>query len=248
MTTSDTATARPVTIDLPEFTRLDPTVGWSRRLVLRTDRRTVEVYEAVGGGVPEREYYGLDPVLADLPLDLADGTRLTAYLASERAQTLLLGLCGDGTLDPENEEWDDARDRINGAILAECDESPKYWDAGEWFQYTSDNELFGAAPDFSDEALDKRAHDLCGEAAMDGQRLVVSEVRDYVGRLWSESTAAVRDDLTDDDADLFSEVDAGEWTMDDLAACLREGRRSLSLVAIRAVLAARLAARAEVAS
>jgi hypothetical protein len=233
----------PVAIDLPKFTRLDPTAGWSRELVLRTDRRTVEVCELVGNGRPERIWSGIDPVLADLPLDLADGSRIAAYLGSERAQTLLSGLCGDGTLDPESEEWDDARDELNGAVLAECDESPKYWDADDFFNYALADEIFGLGFDGADAALEKRAHDLAAEAAQDGQRLVVSEVRDYVQRLWTDATAAVRDDLTDDDAELFVEMDSGEWTMDDLAACVRDGRRSLSPVAIRAVLQQRLAAR-----
>ena len=158
---------------------------------------------------------------------------------------MLSGLCGDGTLDPENEEWDDARDEVNGCVLAECDESPRYWEAGDFFQFASeDGELFGEGFNGSDEAIDLRSHLLCGEAAMDGHRLVVSEVRDYLRRQWTDAVASVRDDLIDDDDELFAEVDAGEWTLDDLAACLREGRRSLSLVAIGVVLAERLAARA----
>ena len=245
-TTADTL---PVTIDLPAFTRLDPTVGWERVLVLCTDRRTVEVRERVGNGRPEREYYGLDPVLATLPLDLADGTRLAAYLASDEAQTVLRYLC-DGDFgadldDDGSEAWQDTIESIGGGVEAVVEDSPKYWDAGDFFQFASeDGELFGEGFNGSDEAIDLRSHLLCGEAAMDGHRLVVSEVRDYLRRQWTDAVASVRDDLIDNDDELFAEVDAGEWTLDDLAACLREGRRSLSLVAIGVVLAERLAARA----
>jgi hypothetical protein len=238
-----TTAALPVSIDLPEFTRLDPTVGWDRRLVLDTERRTVEVRESVGNGRPEREYCGLDPVLGGLPLDLASFDHIAAYLRSDEAQTLLHALCVGGAAEFDStDEWNRDLHRLNDGITEAVEASPHYWDAGDFFQFASDDEIF-LFFDGTAEALDKRAHDLCAEAAMDGNRLVVSEVRDYVGRKWADALADVRADITDDDADLFSEVNAGEWTLDDLAACLREGRRSLSLLAIRAVLSERLAAR-----
>jgi hypothetical protein len=246
-----TTAALPVSIEAVESVRMDPTVGWERRLVLDTERRTVEVRESVGSGRPEREYYGLDPVLGGLPLDLASFDRIGGYLASDAAQSLLRSLCDDdfsGDTDEDGSEaWQDIVQRLNDGITEAVEATPRYWDAGDFFQYASeDGELFGEGFNGSDEAIDLRAHLLCGEAAMDGQRLVVSEVRDYLRRQWTDAVASVRDDLTDDDDELFAEVDAGEWTLDDLAACLRDGRRSLSLVAIGAVLAERLAARTTV--
>jgi hypothetical protein len=246
-----TAAALPVSIEAVEFVRMDPTVGWERRLVLDTERRTVEVRESVGSGRPEREYHGLDPVLGGLPLDLATFDRIGTYLRSDEAQTLLRSLCDDDfsadTDEDGSEAWQDIVQRLNDGITEAVEATPRYWDAGDFFQFASeDGELFGEGFNGSDEAIDLRAHLLCGEAAMDGQRLVVSEVRDYLRRQWTDAVASVRDDLTDDDDELFAEVDAGEWTLDDLAACLRDGRRSLSLVAIGAVLAERLAARATV--
>jgi hypothetical protein len=232
----------PVEIDLPEFTRLDATVGWERRLVLDTEARTVEVRESVGNGRPEREWYGLDPVLANLPLDLASFDRIATYLRSERAQTLLADLCVGGPR--STEERVHAVERLNDAITEAVEATPRYWDAGDFFEHSSDDELFAGVTSVA--GLEQRASALCEEAARDGQRLVVSEVRDYLRRQWTDAVTSVRDDLTDDDDELFAEVDAGEWTLDDLAACVRDGRRSLSLVAIGAVLAERLAARAGV--
>ena len=229
-----TATAAlPVTIETVEFVRIDPTVGWKRRLVLRTDRRSVEVYETTGNAVPHREYYGEDITLVTLPLDLASFDRIGAYLASERAQTLLAGLC-DGTLsngdDETINEVDDAREELGGCILAECDDSPRYWDAGDFFQHTSDNDLLEDAATGTDEALDKRAHDLAAEAAQDGQRLVVSEVRHYLNRKWNDAVADAVAYFGSDldalatDADLWGDFDAGTQTFSDLVgACADVG-------------------------
>jgi hypothetical protein len=222
----------PVTIDLPAFTRMDETVGWERRLVLDIPHRTVEVRERVGNGAPEREYYGLDPVLAVLPLDLATGDNIAAYLATDEAQTFLRSLCDGLDCHPDDlgQVRADTLDALHDGITDAVEESPRFWEAGDFFSYTDDNDLFGDAVTGTDEALDKRAHDLCAEAAQDGHRLVVSEVRRYLGRKWDDAVAdAVRYfgsdlDALATDADLWGEFDAGTQTFSDLvAACADAG-------------------------
>jgi hypothetical protein len=231
-----TATALPVSIETVEFVRMDPTVGWERRLVLDTERRTVEVRESVGNGRSEREYYGLDPVLGGLPLDLATFDRIGAYLASDTAQTLLRSLCDDDfsadTDEDGSEAWQDIVHRLNDGITEAVKATPRYWDAGDYFQYTDDDDLFDGVPTEGsiDEALDKRAHDLCGEAALDGNRLAVSEVRHYLNRKWNDAVADAVAYFGSDldalatDADLWGDFDAGTQTFADLVgACADAG-------------------------
>jgi hypothetical protein len=229
-----TAAALPVSIEAVEFVRMDPTVGWERRLVLDTECRTVEVRESVGSGRPEREYHGLDPVLGGLPLDLATFDRIGAYLASDAAQTLLRSLCDDDfstdTDEDGSEAWQDIVQRLNDGITEAVEATPRYWDAGDFFQFTSDDDLFDGVPTEGsiDEALDKRAHDLCGEAAQDGQRLVVSEVRRYLGRKWDDAIEdAVRYlgsdlDALATDTDLWGDFDAGTQTFSDLVGAVAD--------------------------
>jgi len=229
---TDSVTFAPVKLDLENLTVKPMDTGARKRLYLDFQYRTVVGYVATDFSFLYRGSRNV--FLGTIRRETADVSELERYLSTDLMQAQLAAIVDGRDADQWLEQGIVDRVESLGQTL------PAYWDACDWFQTSTDGDLFPAHFDGSADAFEDLTAVRLAEAKRLDAHLDADDLRRELRRRWQRATARLERLFDGDtDAQLFEGVDLSSLETATAGVQFMANVSGRSVAALRAYLAPR---------